>query len=833
MTISQYQFDEFVFDTEKGCLFSHNEQDELVEVKIRHKVAELLQYLIEHADSVVSKDELLDNLWANDYREAALTQSIGELRKALGDSAKASIYIKTYPQRGYQFVGIAEPCDISLPAQKKEVQLDLVDAVASAEAAEAKAQLEQTQAQSDQESPQNKHQITSINIAIGIVFVAIVWFFLNLNTDNQPAPDVPDKPVSTDTKTATAEIEHLLVLPFINQTQDPNMRWLELGLADMLAIDIQSSLPSTSTSHSPNHTLQIIPPATASQLVLQSNLNWPSLPVNIQSLLKKQNFDVALFAAVRLVDGQQVLDYQLIFADGTIEQASLTYESLVANTHVISQQVLSALQPKEQHSNPLPALDPIAGQAIAQGMQALRTSGPIEAERYFRAALAITDEAWVNAFLAQSLYQQGKWRDAETLLQAIPVSSQLQDSSLAAFIKYYQAELAWRRGDADHHKAIAKAIEKAEAANDHKQIARAYKLQANLSWQNMDWDKHSYWLNKADSLLRIDNDLAQSADRFFYIGHPTNTGLEKSPNNDLSQNKRALQTALNYYQKLDHQAQVAATELAIAQNYKFDLPERERALNAAIEQYQQLNMPFELAQSYIYAGFYQLQLHQGLKAAAFFSQARQIATALNAQPTLDMLDFYDAFALMDQGLEQRQLGKHSQDKAKLAQAKTLLEQFNQVTQDKVMQTSSLVFLGWIYADLGQNELAIAHLMRAEQQAERLALPVTANYARYSLMYIHLQQKDYQTVIKLGEKPIETALQANYLARAYYQAEQTDKAVSVLTDFKTYSPELWQTEQADKLSYYQARLTGQDTPITGVLADEAKPHLVYCESDWLM
>tara|TARA_B110001454_G_scaffold20346_1_gene19191 strand:+ start:8821 stop:9075 length:255 start_codon:yes stop_codon:yes gene_type:complete len=72
-----FQFEQYSFDSQSGML-SHTDKPEQT---LRHKVAGLLQYLIEHQDRIVSKEELLEALWQHgDYRENSLTQSIRELR---------------------------------------------------------------------------------------------------------------------------------------------------------------------------------------------------------------------------------------------------------------------------------------------------------------------------------------------------------------------------------------------------------------------------------------------------------------------------------------------------------------------------------------------------------------------------------------------------------------------------------------------------------------------------------------------------------------------------------------------------------------------------------
>lgn len=72
------------------------------------KAFDTLQYLIEHRDRVVSKDELLSVLWSGVVvEEATLSQHIYKIRKALNDEDGIR-YIVTVPRRGYRFVGEVE-----------------------------------------------------------------------------------------------------------------------------------------------------------------------------------------------------------------------------------------------------------------------------------------------------------------------------------------------------------------------------------------------------------------------------------------------------------------------------------------------------------------------------------------------------------------------------------------------------------------------------------------------------------------------------------------------------------------------------------------------------
>ncbi|MCJ8321850.1 MAG: winged helix-turn-helix domain-containing protein [Colwellia sp.] len=69
------------------------------------KLMQLLVYLMTNRERVVSRDELLDQLWKNQVvADDVLNVAISSLRKALGDNFKTPAYIKTLPRKGYQLI---------------------------------------------------------------------------------------------------------------------------------------------------------------------------------------------------------------------------------------------------------------------------------------------------------------------------------------------------------------------------------------------------------------------------------------------------------------------------------------------------------------------------------------------------------------------------------------------------------------------------------------------------------------------------------------------------------------------------------------------------------
>ena len=75
-------------------------------VHVEPQVFDLLVHLLRHRDRVVSKDELLDEIWSGRIvSEAALSSRINAARKAVGDDGERQSLIKTIHKRGFRFVG--------------------------------------------------------------------------------------------------------------------------------------------------------------------------------------------------------------------------------------------------------------------------------------------------------------------------------------------------------------------------------------------------------------------------------------------------------------------------------------------------------------------------------------------------------------------------------------------------------------------------------------------------------------------------------------------------------------------------------------------------------
>jgi TolB-like protein len=96
-----YRFDDFLLDLDRREL---RRGDGLI--ALEPQVFDLLAYLIRTRDRVVSRDDILAEVWSGRIvSEATLASRISAARSAIGDSGETQRLIRTIPRKGIRFVG--------------------------------------------------------------------------------------------------------------------------------------------------------------------------------------------------------------------------------------------------------------------------------------------------------------------------------------------------------------------------------------------------------------------------------------------------------------------------------------------------------------------------------------------------------------------------------------------------------------------------------------------------------------------------------------------------------------------------------------------------------
>jgi TolB-like protein len=97
----QFLFTNHILDTDRRELRRGSKA-----IAIEPQVFDLLVYLVQNPDRVVSKDDLIASVWAGRIvSDSTLTSRINAARKAVGDSGKNQKLIRTIARKGLRFVG--------------------------------------------------------------------------------------------------------------------------------------------------------------------------------------------------------------------------------------------------------------------------------------------------------------------------------------------------------------------------------------------------------------------------------------------------------------------------------------------------------------------------------------------------------------------------------------------------------------------------------------------------------------------------------------------------------------------------------------------------------
>jgi DNA-binding winged helix-turn-helix (wHTH) protein/TolB-like protein len=207
-----YEFGRFRLKVAERVLLREGEL-----VPLTPKVFDILVTLIENGGQVVAKDDLMKRVWPNTFvEEGNLTQNISLLRKALGETPGGAQFIETVPRRGYRFVAETKQswADAEPPGNgHKEHSLE-------------------TSVQTPVVStPNTTSQLARIRrtplfaVVAGLVVVGIIGLVY-----------------FTSWGKAENSIQSIAVLPFIDESADPDAQYINDKIAESL-INSLSKLP--------------------------------------------------------------------------------------------------------------------------------------------------------------------------------------------------------------------------------------------------------------------------------------------------------------------------------------------------------------------------------------------------------------------------------------------------------------------------------------------------------------------------------------------------------------------------------------------------------------
>jgi DNA-binding winged helix-turn-helix (wHTH) protein/tetratricopeptide (TPR) repeat protein len=191
-----YEFGPFLMDPDKQVLLRENHP-----IPVTPKAFETLLALVRRSRDVVSKGELLKEIWPDSFvEESNLSQNIFLLRKALGDTAENRQYIVTLPGRGYRFAAPVRTVTMQGEALVARVGTRTQIVIEENEA-------ETNQALKPAPTPKTPKASRKFRLAMAVVAVLLALGAFLLIRSRRPAN--------------LGEKESILVADFVNTTGDP------------------------------------------------------------------------------------------------------------------------------------------------------------------------------------------------------------------------------------------------------------------------------------------------------------------------------------------------------------------------------------------------------------------------------------------------------------------------------------------------------------------------------------------------------------------------------------------------------------------------------------
>ncbi len=199
-----YQFNHIKIDSKNYQLLTNG-----VETQVEPQVFNLILFLIQNKDRVISRDELLDHVWQGRVvSDTSINNTIKSARKALGDDGNKQQVIKTIHSRGYQFIAELTDTTSSTAAQSNE---------------------------SRRVWPRSFYVVATFFILMAILFF---WY------KDQPAETAAEQtnvkqttdPVVVNTESTTPQ--RIAVLPFANSKPNLDTDYLGFALANQIINDL-------------------------------------------------------------------------------------------------------------------------------------------------------------------------------------------------------------------------------------------------------------------------------------------------------------------------------------------------------------------------------------------------------------------------------------------------------------------------------------------------------------------------------------------------------------------------------------------------------------------
>ncbi len=216
---SIYEFERFKLDAVHLMLYRENE-----EIPLPPKAVETLLVLVERRGEILSKNDLMEIIWADTIvEESNLAKYLHVLRRTLGETSSGKPFIETFRRRGYRFNGDVRIGESSTTPESGNINGNVPPSKAAIERTDQEPETILEIAPSA-ESPRVDRSRKIIPLAGAIVFGFLILglgFFLFTGFRAESLP-------------SSAAVRSIAVLPFLNNADNADIEYLSDGITESI-----------------------------------------------------------------------------------------------------------------------------------------------------------------------------------------------------------------------------------------------------------------------------------------------------------------------------------------------------------------------------------------------------------------------------------------------------------------------------------------------------------------------------------------------------------------------------------------------------------------------
>jgi TolB-like protein/DNA-binding winged helix-turn-helix (wHTH) protein/Flp pilus assembly protein TadD len=373
---SVYEFGDFRLDAEKRLFWRSN-----AEVPLTPRVFDTLLYLVEHYDTVLDKERLMEAVWPDSIvEENNLTQNISTLRRVFGETPGSRQYIATVPGRGYRFVAKIKTREADAGPQPQRILEAAISPAAK-----------KTEHVASVAPPDQRHSFRRTLLATAAVLAlsVAVLFFWRGRTQNPP-----EAPARTESVKILLPEKSIAVLPFANLSADQENAFFTEGVQD----DILTALAKFAD-------LKVISRTSVASYVASPHRN-------LREIGQELGVANVLEGSVRRAGGKVRVTAQLIEMRTNTHLWAETYDRELADVFAIqseiAQRIATALKAKlaPEEKARLDARPTTNAEAYVLYLTARGMEDYVEAEKIYMQAIAL-DPGFALAYAQASMINSG------------------------------------------------------------------------------------------------------------------------------------------------------------------------------------------------------------------------------------------------------------------------------------------------------------------------------------------------------------------------------------------------------------------------------------------